>query len=645
MATWSGQILRHLAAATEKSGPSQDLTAAAAGVRVLARVEASLAVLTRHCPVGLVHVSADGTVASANDRAALFLGLRSTLQGQGIEAVFPVGVAERTRAAVLATLADGAVRSVRIAADEFATHAALPLVVGVYRVELPSGEPGAVLVVETGDGDERSTTARYLDQERRYQAIFQRSTDAILLFDREHRCIDANPVAFRLLGLPNALGEVVRRDLWPAATRAQCENRIQRQIDGDTGNPIECDVVGPRGPVPVEVNALALGSRSYQVVLRSLEERRALERERRELDARGFQWEKMEALGRLAGAVVHDMNNILAAISNYASLIELSAVAEQREDAASILQACRRGKQLTGNLLRFTRGAPDVRVPTILQSVVAEAVEMLRRLLPRNVDVRTDLESGPLRLLADAGQLVQVIVNLGINAGHAMEATGGTIAITLRRTEHTAILSVADTGVGIPAENLHRVIEPFFTTRQNGTGLGLSSAYGTIKAHDGQLDVASTPGEGTVVTIELPLPSEVPVPSRPSMPPTRLFGEIRGAALVVDDDEDIRAGTVRLLRRIGLEASSEADGASALALLAARPVDLLVLDLDMPGLDGVTLLRELLERQPGARVLVASGYGRDYLPPELASTPTVRFLRKPFRFSDLERTVRELLTC
>jgi two-component system, cell cycle sensor histidine kinase and response regulator CckA len=399
--------------------------------------------------------------------------------------------------------------------------------------------------------------------------------------------------------------------------------------------------------------------RSYVAVKRDVSRERNLEEQVR-------QSAKMEAVGRLAGGVAHDFNNLLNVISGYAELglRRLPPESDARRHVGEILRAAERAAGLTRQLLAFSRR--QVLQPRVidLNEVVRDMHRLLLRLIGEDVDLATRTADGSLSVLADTGQIEQVIMNLVVNARDAMPDGGRLLLETgavdvdpfsrgdLPPGPHVS-LSVADTGCGMDAETVSHIFEPFFTTKPEGkgTGLGLSTVWGIVNQSGGTVTVESRLGAGTTFRVLLPrLPAAGPAtPGRPhhaeATPSARLapVEETTGGAtvLVVDDEAPLRAIVRDVLEGAGYRVREAADGEAALTLLAGRdPVDLLVTDMAMPGMDGATLGRRARRIKPGLSVLVMSG---DADQARVSLPDAQGFLTKPFTTAGLEQAVRDAL--
>ncbi len=383
--------------------------------------------------------------------------------------------------------------------------------------------------------------------------------------------------------------------------------------------------------------------------------------ERKQLEVRLQQAQKMEAVGRLAGGVAHDFNNVLTAIFGYVDLLrdEIPAGSTAQQDLAEVRKASERAASLTKQLLAFSR--QQVLEPVVLQpnALVEDFEKMLRRLIGEDVELRLALAPDAGNVLADPGQLQQVLMNLVVNARDAMP-TGGKLILETGNAElgdqyaelhqqvvpgRYVMLAVSDTGAGMTPEIKARIFEPFFTTKEKGkgTGLGLSTVYGIIKQSGGYVWVYSEIGRGTAFKLYLPrvdAPADALVPARE---PASLAGT--ETILLAEDDPVLRPLAKGLLEKLGYAVLDAGDAAEALE--AARqhngPIHLLVTDVVMPGISGRELARQLEQTRPTTRVLYTSGYTDDAIVHHGMLESGLNFLQKPFTPAALARKVREVL--
>ena len=364
---------------------------------------------------------------------------------------------------------------------------------------------------------------------------------------------------------------------------------------------------------------------------------------------------RMEAVGRLAGGIAHDFNNLLTAILGYSQLLigRLAGQPRTQTAAEKIDRAARRAAALTKQLLAFSRR--QVLQPKVidLNAVIRGTQEMLDRLIGEKVHVVRRLQPGVTAVMADPAQLEQVIMNLVLNARDAMP-DGGTLTITTEASgaatqgEAQVKLTVGDEGVGIDPADLERVFEPFFTTKAlgQGTGLGLSTVYGIVTQTGGNVDIDSSPGKGTMVTVTLPRVFDVP---------TAISGEFRveekrlptvkRTVLLVEDEATVRELTRELLEIHGYRVLEANDGMQALEVFSANEseIDFLVTDVVMPRMGGAELAKELKRQRPTLPILFVSGYSdrSDFRDGELGEGE--EFLAKPFTPDELAGKLEQLL--
>ena len=378
----------------------------------------------------------------------------------------------------------------------------------------------------------------------------------------------------------------------------------------------------------------------------------AAERSRAEEQLR--QTQKMEAIGQLAGGVAHDFNNLLTGIlACAAELREEAPRGSPAEEAArTIEQAARRAAELTRQLLGFARRGKLCSAPVDVHAVALEVTRLLGRTVDSRISIQTRLDAPRATVLGDSGQIEQAILNLAVNARDAMPR-GGVLTLATALVEKAAAdlgahpgaragphvaLSVSDTGKGIPGELMDRVFEPFFTTKEpgRGTGLGLATVYGIAVNHGGLVEVVNEPEGGARFTLSLPLHEGLVAAEGTAAPVVLAWG---GRVLVVDDEAVVRAGTERALVRLGCEVAVCDGGEAAVRHLEANRVDLAIVDLGMPGLDGIQTFRALRAVDPGLPVVIASGYGRDGRAQEALDAGALAFLQKPWTLEQLAGAV------
>jgi two-component system cell cycle sensor histidine kinase/response regulator CckA len=536
-----------------------------------------------------------------------------------------------------------------------------PYAVETSLIEL---HDGPAMVAFITDITERRRLERELREHReQLNAIFSGAPVGLALYDAQRRFVHVNPTLAAINGVP--LADHFGRTLWEVAPFVATHvDRLLSQVI-ETGLPIsstEVSEVSPHGGgrrhwlcsyFPVrggDASVVGVGAVVLDIT------------EQKSLEAQLAQSQKMEAVGRLAGGIAHDFNNLLTAILSYSELIlaDMGGDDPIRDDVEQIRLAGGRAANLTRQLLAFSRR--QVLQPKILSlnAIVADTDKLLRRLIGEDIELVSRPGRDLANVLADPGQLEQVIVNLAVNARDAMPR-GGILILETANTEISAELAarlahiapgsyvrlvVRDTGIGMDAAIQARIFEPFFTTKEpgKGTGLGLATVYGIVKQSGGSIFVTSEIGNGSSFSIYLPRvesqaePADVAATTRP----------VRGAAetvLLVEDDEPVRRLATEILSRNGYRVLQARDGAEALEHCARHdgPIHLMVTDVVMPRMSGLELVDRLPSNRAGMAVLFVSGYSEDAIERHGLLSPGTELLTKPFTPESLTRKVRDLL--
>jgi PAS domain S-box-containing protein len=418
-------------------------------------------------------------------------------------------------------------------------------------------------------------------------------------------------------------------------------------------------------PFDAEISAVPFiysGQHGALVFMRDITERNRAEMERIGLEKQLHQSQKMESIGRLAGGVAHDLNNLLTPILGYSEMIalRLSPDDARRQHLDVMHDAALKARDLIRQLLAFSSSQALEFRALDLNAVISGFEHLLRRMLRANVEITCRFHEGILPMLGDAGQLEQIIMNLAINADDSMPAGGRLTIETAKEVVEAGrepflegvpegryvVLSVGDTGSGMDSETVAHVFEPFFTTKQKGkgTGLGLSTVYGIAKQHGGFIRVSSEPEKGTCIRIYFPMHSGGIMGATSDMaanPP----GKSAGTILVVEDDDMVRQFVVQSLMQDGFEVYGAASGEEALELLAMKVCepDLLLTDLIMRGMNGKELYDKAKELKPELKVIYMSGYTKNIISSHGVINKGVSFLQKPFTVKSLSGKVKTML--
>lgn len=385
----------------------------------------------------------------------------------------------------------------------------------------------------------------------------------------------------------------------------------------------------------------------YVAIKEDITAQRKAEADRRALEAQLHQSQKLESLGSLAGGVAHDMNNVLGAILSLASTLREKADPQGPEfrSLETIQTACLRGRGVVKSLLYFARKDLQEEACIDVNALVKEMTQLLSYTTLKRIRLEMDLQEPLGRLRGDAGALSHALMNLCVNSMDAMPGSGILRIQTAATPDGGILIRVADTGQGMSPEVLQKAMEPFFTTKPQGkgTGLGLSMVYGTMQAHEGRFELRSEPGKGTEALLQFPA-------ARVESLETCKEAELQAAPasaeglhiLLVDDDELIRESVTSVLEVLGHRALVASGGQAALDLLAAgNPADLVILDMNMPGMNGAETLPRIQALRPGIPVLMATGYSDEDIAPLIAGNPNVSSIQKPFSMRELKRKLDE----
>jgi PAS domain S-box-containing protein len=501
----------------------------------------------------------------------------------------------------------------------------------------------------------QTRTAELRSSERRYRSLFESVPEPLLLIDRDGHVLRVNQAASRLL-VP--IGEEVVgrhfRELVLPRSLTRFADDIDHVWESGFGS-FDTTLAGPDGePREFAVTARIAdfgGAPSVLAVARDVTERRRLE-------LRMGQTQKLESLGVLASGLAHDFNNLLASIRGNIGLAlgDLSANDPIAPHLREVEVAARRASELTMQILDYSGQRKVSTGPIDLSTLVQEMTRLLEPAVSKKA--RLDLHTDAMvpALTGNSSQIRQVVMNLITNASDALQGSPGTIRVRTGKQLLTrqilldrkflwnevdegnyVFIEVSDDGCGMDPETQRRIFDPFFTTKSNGRGLGLAATLGVVRSHGGTVLLDSQPGEGSTFRVFFPS-SGAALPRIHSLPRERRLklgaaGEaITGTVLVVDDDASVRRVVVELLHRAGFDVLDADCGPAAIELVRGtdRRIDLVVVDLLMPDLDGVETLAELRHLRPGLRALVSSGYAADDVMNRVEADEHARFLGKPY---------------
>ncbi|WP_300298761.1 ATP-binding protein [Ferrovibrio sp.] len=645
----------------------QEVADSAAALVAVRQQRDELAAFIDNAPVGLYSVAPDGHFLFANRTFAAWLGLQpEQLVGGDLVLADVLQHSEDRAGEAMTPDWEGGEAKLKPARGEKGSDekAGLRLVsVSQTAIADPEGHPLRYSAVVHDLGLELRQRGTLRPVEAEFRRFFDQAPIGILVLDAAGTVREANAAFAQLCGRDDWLGQrlaaLVREEDALALTR----HLVALRRGEIFGRPLEVRLAGPRERV-VEVFAASSAERddgqSAQLVYL------VDTTEQRSLQTQFHQSQKMQAVGQLAGGIAHDFNNLLTAMIGFCDLLlQRHQPGDQSfADIMQIKQNASRAANLVRQLLAFSR--QQTLVPKVLDvtDVLADLRNLIGRLIGETITL-TMTHGRDLGLVkVDQGQLEQVIINLAVNARDAMSEGGELKIRTLNHHVDRAaelgaetippgdyvLIEVTDTGHGIPPEHMAKIFDPFFTTKAvgAGTGLGLSTVYGIIKQTGGFIHVESEPGDGACFRIYLPRyrpkPEELAASRNEARPDTRdLTG--RGLVLLVEDEDAVRAFAARALRNKGYTVIEAASGEQALALPTEQlnRVELLISDVVMPNLDGPSLAAALRQSRPDLKILFISGYAEDSLRSNLAKSPHVNFLPKPFSLGQLAGKVKEVM--
>ena len=493
------------------------------------------------------------------------------------------------------------------------------------------------------------------------QQIVTCAQEGIVVYDRDLRYRVWNPFMEQLSGLQAAdvLGKTPL-EVFPFLNEGGVMERLTKILAGEATDQVEFPFQVPgtgKAGWSSDSSAPLLNAKGEIIgiigTVRDITESRKAEEQLR-------QSQKMEALGQLAGGVAHDFNNMLQVIIGYASLANENATTTQKEQIAEILAASERAAELTSGLLSYSRKQVFKVEPTDLGKLVSGVEKFLRRIVGEDITLSLEQASEPLTAVVDRAHLQQVFINLATNARDAMRS-GGTLSITMERIEVDdefvavhgfgavgpyALITVSDTGSGIPKEHLQKIFEPFFTTKGigKGTGLGLSIVYGIITQHNGFINCYSEEGAGSTFRIYLPLSSDGGQ-SHEVVRDMNTGDDAGITVLVAEDDPAVRTITRSILELHGYVVLEAANGREALEVFCKHQeqIALVLLDALMPELNGAEALAAIREIKPGTKALFVSGYAREIISGKMLVPADTEFINKPVLPARLIEAIRKAM--
>lgn len=486
-----------------------------------------------------------------------------------------------------------------------------------------------------------------------FKALFDHNPDGMFLVDGSGEILDVNPAGLTLIGYERDESLTLNvLDLWPEDQRAQAKEHFQLLLNGDVIRS-ERRLRHKNGhTVDSEVHANCLPDGRILGLVRDLSLKKQAQQERLALEERLRQSQKLESVGRLAGGIAHDINNLLSPILGYAELGAMRVADGEKNDAFQrIIDAAERARDLMSRLLAFSRKQVLDRKNVDMNLLIDQFSQLMGRIIGEEVNIQLNLAQDLPIVYADPGQVEQVLLNLVINARDALNGDGSiqlsTRQVFLNDSEFVE-MAVSDDGMGMEPEVLEHALEPFYTTKpaSKGTGLGLAVVHGIVSQHGGHLDIESDPGKGTVVRAWFPAASGAVAADQVQTTPRKLESGGGEHIVLVEDDPTVQRFLVEGLRYYGYRVDAFVDPRAMLHWLSRTPqpnLDLIITDVVMPSMRGPALVREVTERIGRVRALFISGYPESTNIERLLLARNHSFLRKPFSINELLTEVRKLL--
>ncbi len=527
--------------------------------------------------------------------------------------------------------------------------------ISMYAKPIVFRNKSAILGTSVDITSQKQSMMTLEESERKYRFLIEKATDAIFIAQDE-KVKFLNPGSIQIVGYTKE--EIVSMsflDLIHPKDRAMVGERYRKRLQGEQlASTYSFRVVTKAGETLwCQLNTSLI---EWQGRPATLNIARDITRQK-QMEERLQEVQKMESIGRLAGGIAHDFNNLLMGIQGRASLIlaDLEKKDEKFEHLQCIEEYVKSASNLTGQLLGFARKGKYEVVPTNINQVVEKTAHMFGR-TKKEIVINSNLALDLLPVEIDRNQMEQVLLNLYVNAWQAMPE-GGVINLETKNTflkeedvtPHQlkpgkyVMISIADTGIGMDDSIKRKIFDPFFTTKGKGrgTGLGLASAYGIIKNHNGIIDVRSRKGKGTTFDIYLPTTTEQ-VKKKESIKGELVKGS--GSILLVDDEEIIIDVGKMILERIGYDVYTASNGREAIeTVLSNNDIDLVILDVIMPGLGGGEVFDRIKKIRPGLKVLLSSGYSVDGEATEILNRGCAGFIQKPFDMKSLSVKIKEII--
>jgi two-component system, cell cycle sensor histidine kinase and response regulator CckA len=531
------------------------------------------------------------------------------------------------------------------------------------------GEVETLLSVARDITELRRAIRALKESENKYATLVKNAKDAVVII-QEQVLKFANPALVEMIHVPleEAIGSPFEKWISPKKRQEVVKN-YEHRIAGEEAPPVYETVLRTKDGVslPVEISAVRIEFEAKPAILgivRDISERKRAEEERQKLQEKILQAQKLESLGVMAGGIAHDFNNILLGILGNANLAieEIPESSPARYSLEQLEKAAQRAAELTRQMLAYSGRGRFVNEPLDLTELVEEMIDLLKVSISKKVDLDCHFGRALPLIEGDPTQMRQIVMNLIMNASESLEEAPGTIHVktgvehcdrrylksTYLDEDHEegkyVYIEVQDNGKGMSPEVMKRIFEPFYSTKFTGRGLGLAAVLGIVRSHHGALKVESREKEGSIFKVLFPVPRAQLEKNRKNEILVKK-SNLQGTILVVDDEEAVRSFTMRALERAGYRVLLGKDGREGLEVFRDhfREIDLVLLDMTMPRMNGDEVFREMVKIDPNTKVLISSGYDRTQVTQNFSGPCYLGFIQKPYQPKKLLARLEQLL--
>ena len=513
----------------------------------------------------------------------------------------------------------------------------------------------------------KQTEKTLTKSEQKLRNIIEHSNELFYLHDTDHNLLYVSPKSMEFFGYPPDEVKIKWMELMTSnpINQAGFEITLKAIQTGKKQKPYILEGRRKDGTnILLEIEESPITDENGQTVLiagaaRDITARRQAEEEKEKLETQLRQSQKMEAIGTMAGGIAHDFNNILSIILGNTELAirDVPELHPVKESLDEVRHACLRAKDVVRQLLSFGRNSEMRLRPLDISIILRESLKLIRSTLPSNIKIRQDFDEDIWTILGDPTQLNQILINLSTNAADAIGSEDGILNVSLENVEllrhdpelnlepgRYVKISIRDTGIGISAELMERIFDPYFTTKEvgRGTGMGLTVVHGIVETHNGRINISSTPGKGTVFEIFFRSIDAAPVDEVPAnnTPPHG-----KETILFVDDEKAIVKLNKTRLERLGYQVLGTSDPHKALEMFRYKPIqfDLVITDMTMPNMMGDELAAEMIKIRPDIPIILCTGFSGRISEEQVLEKGVRAFIMKPLEIQELAETVRNVL--